>query len=268
MSNAKPVYLPMDPNVSLSHEDGELLSAPNKYRRLVDKLIYLTITRPDITYTVQVLSQFMQAPTTTHYTDAFRVLRYLKNYPGQGVLLSAKSAPFLNVYCDSDWGRCPDSRKSVTGYCILLGDSPVSWRTKKQSVVARSTTEAEYRAIATTCEVTWLLQLFKDLTLSSLAPATLRCDNQAALYIAANPVFHERTKRIEVDCHFLREKMQAGVIFPTYVSTKVQLADFFTKIVPVAQHHLLLSKLGVHNIFPPPNLRGCEECRNIKYAAT
>jgi len=120
MSNTKPVYLPMDPNMSLSHEDGELMSAPDKYRRLVGKLIYLTITRPDITYTVHVLSQFMQAPTITHYTTAFRVLRYLKNYPGQGVLLSSAFAPFLNVYCDSDWGRCPDSRKSVTVSYLVI----------------------------------------------------------------------------------------------------------------------------------------------------
>ena len=258
MLNSKPVYLPMDPNTSMTQE-GVLLSEPDKYRKLIGKLIYLTITRPDITYTVQVLSQYMQSPSEAHMNAAMRVLRYLKQSPGQGILLSSKSAPTLTAYCDSDWGRCADSRKSVTGYCVLLGDSPVSWRSKKQSVVARSTAEAEYRAMATTtCEVTWLIQLFKDLGLSDLAPVTLKCDNQAALYIAANPVFHERTKHIEVDCHFIRDKMKTGIIQPTYVSTKAQLADVFTKILSIAQHSHLLSKLGVYNIFTS-QLEG--ECR-------
>jgi len=143
---------------------------------------------------------------------------------------------------------------------VLLGASPISWRSKKQSVVARSTVEAEYRAIATTtCEVTWLIQLFRDLGLPPLAPASLKCDNQAALYIAANPVFHERAKHIEVDCHFIRERMQSDIIQPTYVSTQAQLADVFAKIVTVSQHHSLLHKLGVHDIFSPPNLRGSIE---------
>jgi len=226
----------------------------------VGQLIYLTVTRLDITYTVHVLSQFMQCPTQAHYTTALRVLRYLKHAPGQGILLSSQSDACLTAYCDSDWGKCSDSRKSVTGFCILLGASPVSWRSKKQSVVARSTAEVEYRAIATTtCEIMWLLSLFRDLGLSHLAPAVLKCDNQAALYIAANPVFHERTKHIEVDCHFIRKKMQAGLICPSYVPTKAQLADIFTKVVYVVQHSFLLSKLGFFNLFSPPNLRGSVE---------
>ena len=167
----------------------------------------------------------MQSPTQDHNNTALRVLRYLKQAPGQGILLSSQSVPCLTAYCDSDWDKCSYSRKSVASFCIKLGESPISWKSKKQSVVARSTAEAEHRAIASvTCEVTWLLSLFKDLGLSGLAPAQLKCENHVALHIAANPVFHEHSKHIEVDGHFMIEKMQAGIIHPTYVPTKAQLA--------------------------------------------
>ena len=207
----------------------------------------------------------MQSPTSAHFTAALRVLRYLKQSLGQDILLSSQSTPTLTAYSDSDWGRCVDFRKSVTGYCVLLGNSPISWRTKMQSMVARSTAEAEFKAIATTtCEVTWLLQLFIDLGLSQLAPAQLKCDNQAALYIVSNPVFHECTEHIEVDCHLIHDKMHCGVIKPTYVPTKAQLADVCTKIVTVCQHNFLLSKLGVHDIFTS-QFEG--ECRKQRESA-
>lgn len=115
-------------------------------------------------------------------------------------------------------------------------------------MVARSSAEAEYRAMAlTTYEVTWLMSLFKDLGLRNLHPAALKCDNQAALSIAANPVYHERTKHIEVDCHFIREKIAQGIIHPSYVPSKAQLADVLTKALPTYQHNKLLGKMGVQS---------------------
>lgn len=127
---AKPVNFPMEQNVKLSDE-GELLKDPSPYRRLVGRLIYLTITRPDITYSVHILSRFMHAPRKPHMKAAMQILRYLKNNSCQGLFFSSQNDLSLRAFCDSDWGGCPISRKSTTGYCIFLGSSLISWRTKR-----------------------------------------------------------------------------------------------------------------------------------------
>ena len=174
-----------------------------------------------------------------------KLLRYLAGNPGQGILLASNSAAQLTAYCDSDWASCAFSRRSTSGFCIMLGNSPVSWKTKKQNVVARSSAEAEYRAMAlASCEVTWLRTLLKDMGITDLPPTMLKCDNQAALAIAANPVLHERTKHVEIDCHFVRDKVAAGEIVTKHVPSYAQLADMFTKQLTAKQHNYLMSKLG------------------------
>ena len=158
------------------------------------------------------------------------------------------------AYCDLDWGHYPNSRKSTTGYAIQLGRSLISWKSKKQKVVACSSAEVEYRAMAVACcEITWSLSLLKDLTLplKLLQPISLFCDNQAALHIAINLMFHERTKHIAVDHHYVRDKFVSGQVKPCYVSRKNQLVDLFTKIISVDQHTKLLSKLSVLDAFTP-----------------
>ena len=126
----------------------------------------------------------------------------------------------------------------------FLGASPISWKAKKQNVVARSSAEAEYRAMAlTTCEVTWLTALLKDLGISKLPPAILNCDNQAAIAIAANPILHEKTKHVDIDCHFVRDELNAGKIVTSKVSSSEQIADIFTKILPVKLHQAHIHKL-------------------------
>jgi len=252
MTSCKPVDTPMDPNVKLLPRQGELLYDSSKYRRLVGKLLYLTITRPDISFAVSVVSQFLQEPCQSHWDAAIRILRYVKRSPGTGLLYKDHGHTEIVGYTDADWAGCPWDRRSTSGYCILFGGNLVSWKSKKQNVVARSSAEAEYRAMALgICELIWVKQLLIELKFYKPSPMKLICDNQAALHIASNPVFHERTKHIEVDCHFIREKVASGDIVTTFVGSNDQLADVLTKSLRGPRIEFISSKLGAFDLYAP-----------------
>ncbi|KAK2993029.1 hypothetical protein RJ640_001592 [Escallonia rubra] len=252
LTGCKPASFPMEQQHKLSNESGEICKNPEEYRRLVGRLLYLNITRPDISYAVHILSQFMHDPRQPHLDAAYRVLHYLKGSPGQGILLPSNNTLYLQAFCDADWAGCPMTRKSTTGYIIFLGSSPVSWRAKKQTVVSRSSAEVEYRAMATTTsEIIWLKQLLQDLEVSCTTPVSLFCDNRAAIHIAANPVFHERTKHMEIDCHFIRQHIQSQTIATKSISSQDQLADIFTKALGHDRFHQLLGKLGISTLHAP-----------------
>ena len=208
MLDCKPIDTPIDPNVKLVPGQGEPLRDPWRYRRLVGRLNYLTITRPNISFPVSVVSQFLQSPCDSHWDAMIRILRYIKGAPGQGVLYENRGHTQIIVYCDADWAGSPTNRRSTSGYCVFIGGDLISWKSKKQDVVAKSSAEAEYQAMAlATCELIWLKQFLQELRFGKDGQMTLVCDNQATLHIASNPVFHKRTKHIEVDYHFIREKI-------------------------------------------------------------
>ncbi|RVX21356.1 Retrovirus-related Pol polyprotein from transposon RE2 [Vitis vinifera] len=230
MLDCKPVDTPMDPNVKFIPRRGELLGDPGRYRRLVGKLNYLTITRPDISFPVSVVSQFLQSPCDSHWDAVIRILRYIKNTPGQGVLYENRGHTQVAGYTNADWVGSPTDRRSTSGYCVFIGDNLISWNSKKQNVVAKYSAEVEYRAMAlATCELIWLKHLLRELRFGNDEQMKLICDNQAALHIASNPVFHERTQHIEVDCHFIRKKIASRCVATSFVNSNDQLADIFTK---------------------------------------
>ncbi|XP_068641892.1 secreted RxLR effector protein 161-like [Aristolochia californica] len=250
----------MDPKLHLTATDGDLLPDITHYWRLVGKLLYLTLSRPDITFAVHKLTQFVAKPRLPHLQAVHHLLRYLKTSPGQGLLFSSTSSLQVRTYSNADWGSCLDSRRSTTGFCIFIGDSLVSWKAKKQTTVSRSSAEAEYRALSSTAsEIIWLQQLLQDFQVKVASPALLYCDNQAAIHIASNPTFHERTKHIEIDCHFVRERVTSGVLKLLPIRSQYQLADMFTKPLPSPHLFSLLSKMAIKDIYKPPS-GGVLEC--------
>ncbi|XP_073117068.1 uncharacterized protein [Elaeis guineensis] len=177
-------------------------------------LIYLSHTRPDIAFAVSVVSQFMHDPHSVHMDAVIRILRYLKSRPDRGLLYSCHGNLRVECYTDADWVGSLDDRRSTSGYCTFVGGNLVTWRNKKQNVVARSTAEAEFRAMAHgVCEILWLRILLLELDLYQSSPLMLYCDNKAAINIANNPVQHDRTKHIEIDRYFIKEKLDARIIF-------------------------------------------------------
>lgn len=159
----------------------------------------------------------MASPRIPHWDATIHVLRYLKNNPSQGLLFNKSPSFALEAYCDADWAACSHTRKSVSGYAVLLGGTLISWKSKKQHTISLSSAEAEYRSLRRiTAELAWLSRLLHELEVPDILPVPVKCDNQASIYITKNPVFHERTKHIDLDCLFVRDKLLSGLISLSY----------------------------------------------------
>ena len=211
ITDNKTVSTPLEYNAKLTPLDGEPISDATRYRQLVGSLIYLIVTRLDISHAVNMVSKFMDALHSIHYATVLWILRYVKCTLYHGLHYSSRSSLELHAYSNVDWVGDPTDRCSITGFCFLLGTSLVSWHSKKQDVVSRSNTEAEFCALAnTTCELVWLRWLLADMDAPQPTVTPLYCDNHSAIYIAHNDIFHEHTKHIKIDCHDTRQHLKKG----------------------------------------------------------
>ena len=201
---------------------------------------------------MSVLSQFMYAPYEKHMEAVHRILRYLKSAPGKGLMLYKNGHLEVKGYTDVDWVRSVIDRRSTSEYCTFVGRNLIIWHSKKQSIVAKSNAEAEFKTMAHgICEMLWLKAILKELGVHSKDPIKLYCDNKAAVSIAHNPVQHDRTKHVEVDRHFIKEKLREGLICTPFVRIENQLADILTKGVSSKIFNLALDKLGIRDIYAP-----------------
>ena len=209
-------------------------------------MVYFTITSSDIAYVVHVVSQFVASPTTVHWVVVLRILRYLRGTAFQSLPLSYTSSLELRAYFDANYVNDPTDRKSVTDFCIFLGDYLISWKSKKQLVVYLSSTEAEYHAMtSTTKEIVLLRWLLAGMEVFISHPTPMSCNNKSAIQIVHNSAFHERTKHIEIDCHLTCHHFKHDTITLPFVSSSLQLADFLTKSHYIFRFRFLVDKLSM-----------------------
>jgi histone deacetylase 1/2 len=248
MHEAKSMPTPMVGNLKLSKAGSDYLQDPTMYRSVVGALQYATITRPEISFSVNKACQFLSQPLESHWTAVKRILRYLRGTLHYGLQLHPAPVPkplSLIAFSDADWGADPDDRKSTSGSCIYLGPNLVSWWSKKQTLVARSSTEAEYRALANTAaEVLWLQSLLTELKVPFTTPI-LYCDNMSTVALSHNPVLHAKTKHMELDIFFLREKVLSKSLIVRHVPATHQYADLLTKPLSPLRFLYLRDKLRV-----------------------
>ncbi|PKU77710.1 Retrovirus-related Pol polyprotein from transposon TNT 1-94 [Dendrobium catenatum] len=190
----------------------------------------------------------MQNPTEQDFKALKRLLRYINGTLSYGLPITIGDLD-LHSYSDADWASDASDQKSISGFCTFLGPNLISWTVKKQPTVAKSSTEAEYRSLsAAASEVLWLRRLARELHLPQPSPTTIHCDNTSAIAIAKNPVFHARTKHIEIDYHFIRQQISAGEIKLAHISSKDQVADILTKPFTISRFNELRSKLTIHSM--------------------
>lgn len=238
MENSNPVDTPLAPGEKLSKSQSPITQEDRAkmnvipYQEAVGSLLFAAqISRPDISYAVSCVSRFNQNPGQAHWVAVKRILRYLKGTIDWKLQFNGAkiNGPEIIGYCDADWASDQDDRRSITGYIFLKNNSPISWNSRKQQTVALSTTEAEYMAMSSaTQEALWLRFLSNELSGKS-DPVLLNVDNQGAQNLALNGCYQARTKHIDVRHHFLKEKINMGILCLQHVSTNNMLADSFTK---------------------------------------
>jgi hypothetical protein len=252
MEDCNPVASPMDPNVKLEKLPPSTTypEINREYQSMTGELLYAAImTRPDIAYAVQTLSQFNTNPGPIHLTAVKRVYRYLRGTTNLGITYKASAdsdSSQLKLFTDADWGNSLVDRKSISGYVSMLSGGATTWSSKKQATVALSTMEAEYIALShATRENLWLRSLFTELDLTPSSPTPIFVDNRSAIDFTLNAGYHARSKHIDIRHHFIRDTVASNEVSVHHCASEENLADIFTKPLPRIQHEEQVRKLGM-----------------------
>ncbi|KAL5748152.1 hypothetical protein ACOSQ2_025449 [Xanthoceras sorbifolium] len=249
MDSVVPCTTPMETNLKLRKDDESEEVDASHYRSLVGSLMYLTATRPNLMFAVSMLSRFMTLPKKSHWEAGKRILRYVVGTVGHGIHYKRKQEPILIGYSDSDWRGDANDHKSTSGYVFNIGSGAVSWSSKKQSVVALSSTEAEYIALsAAGCQALWLRWMLQEMKCFQEKETMLYCDNNSAIALSKNPVFHGRSKHIRIKYHYIRDLIKNGEIMVKHCKTQHQLADIFMKALKAEIFFNMKEKLGVTQV--------------------
>uniref|UniRef100_A0A453EDK9 Reverse transcriptase Ty1/copia-type domain-containing protein n=1 Tax=Aegilops tauschii subsp. strangulata TaxID=200361 RepID=A0A453EDK9_AEGTS len=252
MEDCNPSHVPMEPRLKLSKRSQAPAVDATEYRSVVGSLRYLVNTRPDLAYSVGVVSRFMEAPTTEHWAAVKQILRYIKGTTNFGcVYLREKRKEMVELlgYSDSDLAGDIDDRKSTSGVAYFLGRNIVSWLSQKQKVVALSSCEAEYIAAATAAgQGVWLERLLGDLTEKEPEGVVLYVDNKSTIALCKNPVHHDRSKHIDIRYHYIRDCVEEGKIEVNYICTDDQLADILTKSLGRQKFTEMRGRIGVQAV--------------------
>ncbi|GJV27032.1 ribonuclease H-like domain-containing protein [Tanacetum coccineum] len=234
MQNCNPCRTPVDTESKLG-SDGDPVSDPTLYRSLTGALPYLTFTRPNLSYVVQQVCLYMHDPRDPHFTAFKRILCYVRGTLDYGLQLHVSSTTPLIAYTDADWAGCHVTRRSTSEYFVFLGDNLLSWSTKRQVTLSRSSAEAEYRGVSTVvAETPWIRNLLHEIHTPLFTVTLVYWDIVSAVYMSANLVQHQRTKHIEIDIHFIRDFVASGQVRVLHVPSRFQYADIFTKGLPTA----------------------------------
>jgi histone deacetylase 1/2 len=249
---------PIDTSPKLSASASPPVADPTEYRSLARALRYLTFMRRDIAYVVQQVCLHMHDPHEQHLAAIKHILRYVKGTLSHGLQLHSSSSASMVTYTDT--------RRSTSGFCVYLGDNLVSWSSKRQHTVSRSSTEAEYRSMANAvAEATWICQLLHELHRPSPPAMVVFCDNVSVVYMSMNPIQHQRTKHIEIDLHFVRDRVAMGQVRVLHVPSSRQFTNILMKGLPSP---LFLDFWSSPNVRTPPVATAGGSVRDMSHYLT